>query len=58
MTIITAKEIWCDECSNWLRIDLSIRHDWPNLKKTGWSRKNGKHYCPACTAKRKQKESE
>ena len=55
MTVLVAKEIFCDgECGGiWERLNTpNMRKEWPGLKKKGWTRKDGNHYCPGCSRKR------
>lgn len=51
MSIITAKELHCDGCGEWLRIDNAYLFNrvWRQLKKEGWTRFKGEHWCPNCT---------
>ena len=59
MTILTAKEIWCDGCAEWERLDTPrVNDEWPSFKASGWTRKGGKHYCESCTAENIDKEDE
>jgi predicted RNA-binding Zn-ribbon protein involved in translation (DUF1610 family) len=46
--IVTAREIHCDGCGWWIRIDSTIAVEWPSLAKEGWTRDAGRHYCPKC----------
>ncbi len=47
--IQTAKEIHCDGCGEWLRIDADcVREVWPDLAREGWTREAGNHWCPKC----------
>ncbi len=49
MSLIKATEVMCDGCSEWERLEINMKHDWPLLRKEGWTRKEGKHFCPNCT---------
>jgi hypothetical protein len=50
MTILRALEVMCDACAWWERVDTrQFETDWPTLKKEGWSRQQGMHFCPTCT---------
>lgn len=54
MSIMIAKEIHCDGCGEWLRVDdygRIINEAWKQLKKEGWTRYNGKHFCGDCSNK-------
>jgi hypothetical protein len=49
MSIQTAKELHCDGCSEWFRLDYrNLTDQWKYLKKDGWTREAGRHYCPLC----------
>lgn len=49
MSIRIGKEIHCDGCGWWepLEADL-VRTCWPSMRREGWTRGKGKHYCPGC----------
>jgi hypothetical protein len=50
MTIRIAKELSCDECAEWLPMDdWLMGRLWPFLKREGWTRRGGMHWCPACS---------
>jgi hypothetical protein len=54
MSIVTAKEIWCDICSEWVRLQYkNIEPEWRELRKEGWTREHGQHFCPLCSARKK-----
>jgi hypothetical protein len=47
MTLFKALEIKCDACGYSERLDSNrLSDEWPNLRKLGWTRANGRHYCP------------
>ena len=49
MSFLTAKELHCDGCGEWMRLAHgALSHEWPGLKKEGWTRAGGRHYCPRC----------
>ena len=49
MSILIAKELHCDGCGEWFRLDyLTLTQQWKRLSKKGWTRKHGKHWCPLC----------
>jgi hypothetical protein len=56
MSILTAREIWCDGCAQWVRLDSGelMSEVWPELSKKGWSRKGGEHWCEECTLKKEE----
>jgi hypothetical protein len=46
---MTAKELHCDGCGWWLRLDYgTLTEQWKWLRKEGWTRGEGRHYCPKC----------
>mgnify|MGYP006909287720 CR=1 FL=1 len=49
MSLLTAKELHCNGCSEWMRLETgALSREWPELKKEGWTREIGRHYCPRC----------
>ena len=49
MSLQAAKEIHCDGCGWWERLEAAALRDvWPELRKEGWTREKGKHWCPKC----------
>ena len=49
MSLQIAKEIHCDGCGEWLRLDFDlVREAWPMMRREGWTREGGKHWCPLC----------
>ena len=49
MSLMTAKELHCDGCGWWLRLDYDgLTAQWSKLRKEGWTRGGEKHYCPDC----------
>ncbi len=51
MSIQVAKEVHCDTCGEWVRSYSSrIQDIWTELRREGWIRKNGYHYCGVCVA--------
>ncbi len=45
----TAKELHCDGCGEWMRLETgALSREWPELRKDGWTREGGRHYCPLC----------
>jgi len=49
MSFLTAKELHCDGCGEWMRLETGrLGYEWPGLRKEGWTRDAGKHYCPKC----------
>lgn len=50
MSLLIAKEVWCDKCSESVRLDDGMMWlEWPGLRKEGWTRRKGKHFCPKCS---------
>ena len=59
MTILIAKEIMCDGCAEWVRLDTPyVNDEWRFFKADGWSRKGGKHWCPECTIDNQEEEDD
>lgn len=56
MSIRTAKEIHCDECSWWERLDgPRVSDEWPSMSRAGWRRSaTGRHLCPTCSGVKKR----
>lgn len=49
MSLFIAKEIHCDGCGEWMRLETGrMRVHWPELAKEGWTREAGQHWCPQC----------
>jgi hypothetical protein len=49
MSFLTAKELHCDGCSEWMRLETGLlSREWADLRKEGWTREGGRHYCPDC----------
>jgi len=49
MSIQIAKELHCDGCSEWFRLDYdTITEYWKYLRQEGWTREAGQHFCPKC----------
>jgi len=48
MSLQTAVELHCDGCGFWFRIEEGMKGEWPALKKEGWTRKQGRHWCKLC----------
>tara|TARA_R110000772_G_C12944404_1_gene401348 strand:- start:46 stop:258 length:213 start_codon:yes stop_codon:yes gene_type:complete len=49
MSLQVAKELHCDGCGEWMRLEYDLmRYHWSELKKDGWTREKGKHFCPKC----------
>jgi hypothetical protein len=49
VSILVAKEIHCDGCGAWVRMEgRTIEQDWSSMKKDGWTRQGGRHYCKKC----------
>ena len=59
MSILTAKEIWCDQCGEWIRLDSgqTVNDEWVYLAKNGWTRGKGKHFCPLCSSQENNEET-
>jgi hypothetical protein len=55
VSILIAREIWCDICSEWVRLDSgeTVADRWPEMSADGWTRKGGRHFCPECSEKMK-----
>jgi hypothetical protein len=49
--------IWCDgrRCTSWAESIEKARELRSYLRRGGWSRVDGKDYCPACSKKRQKK---
>jgi hypothetical protein len=55
MSLNKVAELFCDECSYWIRIDTGRLSDvWPVLSTEGWTRKNGQHFCAECSNDKEQ----
>jgi Zn finger protein HypA/HybF involved in hydrogenase expression len=56
MSILTAKEIWCDGCGEWVRLEsgMLVNDEWCYLAKEGWTRSKGDHFCPVCSSQDNQ----
>jgi hypothetical protein len=58
--ILRPVEIWCDFCSNWVRVNnKSVRSAEYNLKVVGWKivihkHSGKKHYCPNCAVEKER----
>ena len=49
MSLLTARELHCDGCSEWFRLEYhTLTQCWPELRREGWTRDNGEHFCPTC----------
>lgn len=56
MSLFTVKEMKCDQCEYCVRLDYGIlSFEWSSFRKEGWTRHDGKHFCPSCKEKKEGK---
>jgi len=51
MSLTKQATVWCDDCATWEQASMTARSLRAELRRRGWTRgKDGKDYCPACSA--------